>query len=70
MICGESWSEISGNGFEIGSNSMWVLLTDREVSLVYLHTQLFLFQQHLQSKPMDRNNMIITAIGVPMVKTF
>ena len=35
---------------------------------MYLRTQLFPFQKHLQYKPIDRNNMMITAIGVPMVE--
>ena len=47
---------------------MWVLLTGREVGLVYLHTQLFPLQKHLQDKPIDRDIMLITAIGVPMVE--
>ena len=47
---------------------MWVLLACREAGLVYLHTQLFPFQKHLQYKPMDRNNMMITTFGVPTVK--
>ena len=41
MTCGDSWSEESGNRFEIGSISMWVLLTGRETGIVCLHTQLF-----------------------------
>ena len=44
IICGESWSEISGNGSEIGSNSMWILLTGREVGLVYYVHNSFHFE--------------------------
>ena len=69
MICGDSWSEDSGNGFKVGSNSMWVLSTGKEVSLVYLCAQLFLFQKQLQYKPMDMSSMVITGIGVPMVES-
>ena len=47
---------------------MWVSLIGREVGLVYLHTQLFPFQKHLQYKPIDRAIMLIGAIGVPMVE--
>ena len=47
---------------------MWILPSGKEVSPVYLYTQLFSFQKHLQYKPMDRNNMMITAIGVPIVE--
>ena len=53
---------------EIGSNSMWRLLAGREVGLVHLCTQLFPFQKYLQYKPIDSNRMMITAIGVSMVK--
>ena len=45
---------------------MWVLSTGKEISLVYLCAQFFLFWKHFQYKPMDMSNMMITAIGVPM----
>ena len=35
---------------------------------MYLCTQLFPFRKHLQYKPIDRNIMLITATGVPIVK--
>ena len=35
MICGDSSSEDSGKGFEIDSNSMFVLFIGREAGLVY-----------------------------------
>ena len=39
--------------FEIGYVSICVLVACIVVSLVCLHTQLFLFQKHLQYKPID-----------------
>ena len=47
---------------------MWIALTHREFGLVYLCTQLYPFQKHLQWKPIDRVIMLIAAIGVPMVE--
>ena len=35
---------------------------------MYLCTQPFPFQKHLQYKPIDRDTMLITANGVPMVE--
>ena len=61
---------MSGNRFEIGFNLTCVLPTDRAVGLVYLCTQLFLFQKHLQDKPTDRAIILIAAIVVTLVKTF
>ena len=58
---------MSCNGFEIGSNSICVSLTGRLVSLVCLWTQLFLFQKHLQYKPIDRAIILIAATGGSMV---
>ena len=40
----------------------------REVGLVCLHTQLFLFQKHLQYKPIERVVILTAATGVPMGK--
>ena len=68
IIFGDSWSEISSNGFEIGSNSMWASLIGRKVSLVCLQTQLYICQKHLQYKPTDRTIMLTATIEVPMVK--
>ena len=68
IICGDNWSEMSGYGSKISSNSMWAWLTGREVGLVYLHTQVFLFCKNLQYKPIDRAIMLIAAIEVPVVK--
>ena len=47
---------------------MWVLLTGKEVGLVYLYTQLFPYQKHLQYKWINRDIMLITATRVPMVE--
>ena len=39
-----------------------------ECGPVYLNTQPFLFQKHLQHKLIINNNIMITIIGVPMVE--
>ena len=68
IICGEMWSGVSGIGGEIAFNSILVLLAGMECDLVYVCTQLFSFWRHLQYKPIDKNNIIITVIGLPMVE--
>ena len=45
-----------------------MLLAGGEFGPVYLHTQPFLFQKHLQYKLIN-NNIMIAIIGVPMVES-
>ena len=57
-----------GNGGEIVSKLIRVLLGGGECGPVYLYTQPFLFQKHLHYKVISNNNIMITIIEVPMVE--
>ena len=70
IICGEIWSGLSGNGGESVSKLIWVLLGGEECGPVYLCTQPFLFQKHLQYKLSSNNKIMITIIGVPIIINF
>ena len=52
----------------MGCNSRCVSLVARVVSLVCLHTQLILFQKHLQYKPIVQDIIPNADVEVPMVE--
>ena len=52
----------------MGCNSICAPSTGRVVGLVCSHTQLFLFQKHLQYRLIDRAMITIAVTGVLMVE--
>ena len=52
----------------MGCNSIYVSLAGRAVSLVCLHTQLILYQKHLQYKPIAKAIIPSADAEAPMVE--
>ena len=57
-----------GVEFKMCCNSICVSLVGMAVSLVCSHTQLFLFQKHLQYKPIAQDITPIAEAEVPMIE--